>query len=566
MSLRAHEDRRYIALSIALVLLALIATFPVLEMGLNDDWSYAYTARQLATTGHWRYTGWTTPMLGVQGLLGALVIRLVGFSFTALRLTTSLFAVGCAVLSYRLARFFGLNPVFALFATLSSVLSPLFIPSTASFMTDVPGFFFLLVCFYSGGLAVETSQGLLWLTVLAVAGLMGGTVRQIVWGAPLLMIPAIIWLKRQDRRMVVGGAIVYLAVSVAIALAWQWSVKQSYFIADPTVTNLWEFLEVIRGMQLAAAARTALILLLPALIIQISAWRRLRRFESAFPVFVVFCVVSALWVLPSRRHLLLGNLISPNGILNSGLDALGIRPVIVSNYVFFGLASLAAGALAVFLVVTRRGPVVRQRSQAASRPHALALWLFGPFYTASILLLLFRSGYGGLLDRHLLFVLPAITLFLLWTYQHKMEDKVPVVGWVVLAVYAAYGVATTHDYLAYARARLTAATAITDGAVPRTAITAGLEYDGWSELEARGFVNEPRITLPRGAYQPRQQPLRPSVSLYWFWRWTPSIDPKYFVVYTRQRGLADAGYAPVRFSVWLPPSTRTVLTQQIAQE
>jgi hypothetical protein len=239
--------------------------------------------------------------------------------------------------------------------------------------------------------------------------------------------------------------------------------------------------------------------------------------------------------------------------------------VIVSNYVFFGLASLAAGALAVFLVVTRRGPVVRQRWQAASRRHALALWLFGPFYAASILLLLFRSGYGGLFDRHLIFVLPAITLFLLWTYQHKMEDRVPVVGWVVLAVYAAYGVATTHDYMAYARARLTAATAITDRGVPRTAITAGLEYDGWTELEARGFVNEPRITLPRGAYQRRQWPLSPSVSLYWFWRWTPSIDPKYFVVYTRQRGLADAGYAPVRFSVWLPPSTRTVLTQ-MAQE
>src|SRR5262245_18335941 len=117
-------------------------------MGLNDDWSYVFTTLRVAETGHWHFTGWGSPMGGIQAMLGALVIRAVGFSFTALRLTTLLFAMGCTVILYKLGRLAGLIPTFALFFVLSTVLSPLFIPSVASFMTDVPGFFILLVCFY----------------------------------------------------------------------------------------------------------------------------------------------------------------------------------------------------------------------------------------------------------------------------------------------------------------------------------------------------------------------------------------------------------------------------------
>src|SRR5262245_24165973 len=121
-------DRQHLLLCGVLVCVSIAATGPVLEMGLNDDWSYAYTARELAETGRLQYHGWASAMLGVQAWFAALVIRALGFSFTTVRLTTSVFAVGCALLLYSLSRVAGLNRSFAGFCALALGLSPLFIP------------------------------------------------------------------------------------------------------------------------------------------------------------------------------------------------------------------------------------------------------------------------------------------------------------------------------------------------------------------------------------------------------------------------------------------------------
>src|SRR5262249_8942370 len=145
-----QQERRQLLLCIGVAVIAVLATNPFLEMGLNDDWSYTYMARELAETGHLHYHGWASAMLGAQAWFAALIIQVVGFSFTAVRLSTSVFVVGCAVLVFRLGRRAGLNSSFATFATLTLVLSPLFLPLAVSFMTDVPALFFLLACFYCG--------------------------------------------------------------------------------------------------------------------------------------------------------------------------------------------------------------------------------------------------------------------------------------------------------------------------------------------------------------------------------------------------------------------------------
>ncbi len=230
-------------------------------------------------------------------------------------------------------------------------------------------------------------------------------------------------------------------------------------------------------MQLAAAARTALILLLPALIIRSSAWRRLRRFESTFPVFVVFCVVSALWVLPSRRHP-----VARESHIAEWHPQFRIRrprnPARDRVQLCVFRIGLAGGpALAVFLVVTRRGPVVRQRSQAAAARMPWRCSSFGRFTPRPSCSCCFEVATAAARSTSALRV-PAITLLLLSTYRAQDGGQVPVVGSVAAAPSmrrtASQQPTTT---CAYARARLTAATAITNGAVPRTAIAAGLEYE-----------------------------------------------------------------------------------------
>src|SRR5258707_10118365 len=70
-----------------IVAACVLLTYPVAEMGFQDDWSYVRTALEFARTGHFVYNGWATAMLGWIIPWSALFIKVFGFSFTVVRLS-----------------------------------------------------------------------------------------------------------------------------------------------------------------------------------------------------------------------------------------------------------------------------------------------------------------------------------------------------------------------------------------------------------------------------------------------------------------------------------------------
>ena len=125
--MKTTQKSRLLAFLCALVLLiCALATFPVAEIGINDDWSYVQSARVLAQTGHIVYNGWATAMLGWQLYLGALFAKLFGPSFTSIRASTLLIALFTAFLKQRTLVRAGINSRNATIGTLTLVLSPLF--------------------------------------------------------------------------------------------------------------------------------------------------------------------------------------------------------------------------------------------------------------------------------------------------------------------------------------------------------------------------------------------------------------------------------------------------------
>ena len=126
-----------------------LATHPVAEIGMNDDWSYVQTARILAQTGHIVYNGQGAPILGWQLFLAAPFIKLFGPSFAAIRASTLLVALLTAFLAQRTLVRTGINSRNATIGTLTLVLSPLFLSLSLSFMTDVGGLFCILLCLYA---------------------------------------------------------------------------------------------------------------------------------------------------------------------------------------------------------------------------------------------------------------------------------------------------------------------------------------------------------------------------------------------------------------------------------
>src|SRR5262249_33278060 len=139
-------------------------------------------------------------------------IRIFGFSFDVLRAATIPFSFGFVLLVYALARKVGLTRNFACFAALTVATSPLFLPLAASFMTDVYGSFFITACIYAVVAAAETNSSRAakrWLWILAASGIVGGSNRQLVWAAPFVLIPYLVWLKRSDRRFVFHALAAY---------------------------------------------------------------------------------------------------------------------------------------------------------------------------------------------------------------------------------------------------------------------------------------------------------------------------------------------------------------------
>lgn len=161
--------------------------------GLFGVLSYIWTARTMADTERIVYNGWATAMLGWQIFLGALFIKLFGFSFTAVRASALIVGMAATALLQRLFVQLGVNEWDSTLATLTLTVSPLFLPLTFSFMTDVPGLFAILVCLYGRIRAIQASSdrsAIQWLIFAAIRNAVGGTARQIAWLGVLVIVPS----------------------------------------------------------------------------------------------------------------------------------------------------------------------------------------------------------------------------------------------------------------------------------------------------------------------------------------------------------------------------------------
>jgi hypothetical protein len=246
-------------------------------MGINDDWSYIRTAQLLAQTGHIVFNGWGAPLLGWQLYLGALFIKLFGFSFTIARTSILLISLCGTYLLHRVMLRFGLSAANATWGTLVIVLSPIFLPIVFSFMSDAASFFCLVLCVYACQRAVTAESAraaIAWLCFAGCSNIVGGTVRQIAWLGVLVVVPSAAWLLRKRKGALVSGALLWGAGLVFIYLCTRWFSRQAYSIPEETVRRAVDRQVVMRllhsladgGMSLVLLASPILIGFLPRLL------------------------------------------------------------------------------------------------------------------------------------------------------------------------------------------------------------------------------------------------------------------------------------------------------------
>lgn len=550
--------RRLWALGCALSLLLCVPLVkPWLQMGTVDDTSYARSAQLLAQTGHIVYNGWAAPILGWHLYWGALFIKLFGFSFNVLRFSTLIIAMSAAFVSQRALVRSGLTEQNATLGTLTLVLSPLYLPLTFSYMTDVGGYFVLVLCFYSclRALQAETDANSSWWIAFATAtNAIGGTIRQTSWLGLLVIIPPTLWLLRRRKMVFLCGVASLVLGLCFMAGVMEWYKHQPRIMAEP----VWRgplTMDKVR-ITLRAITRTlfdAPLFALPVLLpffpklqwANRRAWIVIPAGAVALGAFLLLLQHQpAVWLEPTA-----GNYFTERGVL-TGTAVHGWRPLILPDSVRFVLSVLVIGGLsAVAYVLIRRPPLTGQRSTQLL-PWSSLLMLAVPFAAVYIVLMMSRAGVNMVFDRYLLPLLFFLILVLARVYQERISRRFPRYAFALLAIVAICSAGLTHDAFSNLRARLQAAQELEAHGVPDSEIDGGWEFNTWVALQRYGFLlpYEGEGTAPPLPKDPTAPPCTPAFAAS-----IPGLHAKYALSENPNSCGGQVGLPPVVYHSWLGP-------------
>jgi hypothetical protein len=558
MTSSRSDLRNAVACALAMIA-AWLLTWPFVNSPFNDDWSYAFTVKQLLATGHLVYNGWASASLIAQAYWGALWVILLRSTslnlFDALRLSTLPLAAGAVALCYLLARRCGLRPSLAVFIALLLGFSPLYLPMAVSFMTDAPGVFFMFLSLYALVRAAESPgrrAAILWLALGILVGLIGGTGRQIVWIVPLAVLPYIGWLRRSDRKFALAAAGGWVVIFAGALATLKWFARQPYAIPESSLFSDLRHAAMKPAhfaMTFITIGLTTILVILPAALMALRRWRG-RRAAVAAAIFIAFGLV--LIVRPSYALMpWMDNTITITGVMASN-ELAGKRPVAlpisiraVLSFAVFAVAAILLADILLWLTKPRRAWDQTHRFFLRPPPGRVMLPAMTLFAVAYLVLLLPRCTRDMAFDRYVLPLMPCLAIPLLLREQFTVKNRLSMFAWILLGVFGFYGIATTQELQSLARARETATLRLQTAGIPRTWIDAGFEYDRWTELESTGYINDPRIHNPPHAYKKGLET-------------TPSVQARYRIEVRPVRDTAATAFGIVSYLSYLPPFHRQV--------
>ena len=542
---------------------------PWAEVGINDDWSYNRTAQILATTGHIRYNGWATAMLGWQLYVGAALIKFFGFSFAITRVGTLLVAMFTAGLTQRLFVRMGATTYNSVATTLVLLLSPPFLVMTFSFMNDIYGLSVLIVCCYCCVRALQTRDpraAAVWVCVAAVSNALGGTTRQIAWLGLVVMVPSTMWLLRRNRRVLWLGGVSTACGVLFVVAALHWYSRQPVVIVEPlrprSSYSLQMFFVHMVPLFVRVSLGELLFLSVPVVLLFTPAIFRSRRSASLVGLAVLLGSATAVFLEKAHRLLKFCYPYMPSSIwFKLNYRHVGDAPFFVTPAagVLLTAISFWAGLCLLSALLTKR-PVQSGAMFESSNISPLRLGdvavLLAPCLVGYLALLFIRFLSGGLYDRYYLFPEFVFLAFVTLLYQRRVQPRYPPAFWGLLAVMACCDVAGMHDLFSQLSAQVTLEQTLIKHGVPRAAIDGGLEYDAWLEIERTGHVNEARIINTPDAYRkmtfPRESCRADSLGL------APSVQGRYVMSVSPTACNGPSQFAPVPYTTILPPRTRAI--------
>ena len=204
-------------------------------LAFNDDWLFAWSARQLAGGNGFRVYPWQEPLALPQVVWGV-AISLGHPDQRLLRLSLLAFSALAAVSVARLSRLVGARGIWPFVAALALICSPLALLLTVGFMSDLPYLALLMAATFSGAVWITRGRGqaacLVWTLLAALQRQPGYLIPLAVTLALLLSRPKRP-VERRDWLWLAGLWLITAAVAAGTA-AW----RASSLLAPDRVPSL----------------------------------------------------------------------------------------------------------------------------------------------------------------------------------------------------------------------------------------------------------------------------------------------------------------------------------------
>ncbi len=190
---------------------------PMRELGIFDDWAYAFTTKHLLDTGTYKLHDWLTANIHFQAYWGSLFALIGGYSFSTLRISTLVLSLLGLIAFYHLAREYDLNRVQAGILTLALFSNYLYLLLSFTFMSNIPFESTLIISLYLYTKAIRLHSYVLMLlaSLAASAAIM---TRQ--FGFALVLAGFCILIFSSERRQIIKLFFVGFFLPI-LAIIWQ---------------------------------------------------------------------------------------------------------------------------------------------------------------------------------------------------------------------------------------------------------------------------------------------------------------------------------------------------------
>lgn len=535
--------RSWTALSPPLLLTALwvaaaLLVNPVGEFPLNDGFAYATPVHSLLHEGRLVFLPWGAPTLVAQVLWGALFCVPFGFSFTALRLSGLVSGWLGVLATYALVREAGGTRSVALLGALTVAVSPLYLATSFSFMTEPPTVacsMLALLCLLRGARRDDWRQILLGSLLVGLAVLVRQTVIVVAFAFTLACSLTLVRRRRLGWLPALAPSVVGLAALglYELGLRPALGLPALFRETDAALDG-----QVLQRLGVTFLERGGMVLvymglfLLPLLVAcRPRSWHRPGPWRLVRTLGYGGCLAGGVWLCVHLDEFL--------PFTGNYLFDLGLGPRTLRDTYELGLHPLPRAGFRLWYTLTLVGiagaaAIAEHLVRALKPSHHPRAGL--PALTAAFACLLYFGVVvieREFFDRHLVFFLPLGAVIFPTVSAGGARSRKPLLpAAALLLVWAWFAVAGTHDYLGWNRARWTALGQLLGQGVSDAEIDGGFEFNGWQR------------------YDPDYQ-ASPDRSGWWVEDdvWVVSFGPL-------------PGYREVRrvpYDRWLPPSEGAVL-------